>query len=474
MPAQSWPVVVAGLEPLGLAVLHRLHALNVPVRALVTPAELERYGRELANLNIETLVGSPNSAPDLERLDLPRCGALVLAADDAALNVDACLMMRRLSGHAPLVVRVGDPTLVRFLRMTVPHVYVYSMGSTTAPVAADLAMHLLAERRGLHPAAKRRRPAIHRLPRASVLLLSMMALLLLTLLPASLYFASALKLSLFEGFYTSWTTMVSAGHGDAHILRAHQGMRVVAMALSIVAPLLLAGTIGILADWLLTRRFAGTGLAPVRLQDHVVVMGAGNVGARVAELLHQAKVKVVVIDSNPACRNVHRLRSVGIPVVVGDAKVDDTLDLAGAWWAGVALALTDSDTVNLHIGLQMSDKKVGVPTVVRLLSPELADSLASYPDVTPLSPVAETSAEICRVIERMRSDRQNLREGGDDLPDGSRSTGRYAGREFKSSVTSIEADPAETAAPSQASEPVSARTGSSDASDESDPLRGPA
>ena len=277
MAKESWPVVVAGLEPLGLAVLHRLHALGVPVRALVTASERDRFGRELEALAIPITVGSPNSEADIGQLDLAACGALVLAANDAALNVDACLMVRRLAGDLPLIVRVADPTLVRFLRMSIPHVHVFSLGSTTAPVAADLAMHLLGEHHA-RPARtiRRRRPAVHRLPRASVLLLSLMAALLLTLVPAALYFTHALRVGFFDGFYMAWTSLVTAGQGNARFLRGPEELRAIAMALSIVGPLLLAGTVGIVVDWLLTRRFAGVVAVPVRMQDHVVIMGAGN------------------------------------------------------------------------------------------------------------------------------------------------------------------------------------------------------
>jgi hypothetical protein len=148
----------------------------------------------------------------------------------------------------------------------------------------------------------------------------------------------------------------------------------------------------------------------------------------------------VVIERDAHHKNVQRLRSLGMAVVVGDATVDETLDLAAAWSAGAVLALTNSDAVNLHVGLLMSDHKIGVPTVVRLLSPELNDHATKASEITPLSPVAETASYLCRAVERLRSDRAKPREpvaaatAGEVL---NRPTGRYAGVEFDGRITDL-------------------------------------
>ena len=430
------PIVVVGLDPIGIAVLHRLHALHVPVRALVTPVEAGRFGGELAALGIDTVRASTAWEADLVRMDLNACGGLVLAADDDSLNVDACLIVRRYSQDLPILVRVSDPTLVRFLRMSVPHVDVYSMGSTTAPVAAEMAMHLLGTPRD-RPPVTRSRPR-GRLPRASSLLLAVLPVCAVALFVATMVFAKAFHLKPFDALYTAWMAMVSVGHGDPHFLRASPGVRATAMAMSLVGWTLLATTVGLVVDWLLTRRFHGVvSGTPVRMQNHVVVFGAGNVGSRVAELLHQRKVKVVVVESQGGIRNVQRLRSAGVPVVVGDAMVDETLDRAGAWWAGAALALTNSDAVNLHLGLHMTDKKVAVPAVVRLVSPELSAHVAHHPDLSPLSPVFETASHVCRTVERMRAERMKARQDVALTVDSVRTTGRFAGPEFDGPLAAL-------------------------------------
>jgi hypothetical protein len=96
--------------------------------------------------------------------------------------------------------------------------------------------------------------------------------------------------------------------------------------------------------------------------------------------------------------------------------------------------------------LQLADRKIGVPTVVRLLSPELARSVADSEDVSVLSPVAETASHVCRAAERLRTERlrkldkapvRDETTGLDYLPDTGehRAHGRFAGPEFDAAAT---------------------------------------
>ncbi len=427
-PAEGNPILVVGIGHVGVAVVHRLHALGVPVRALLTPVEQARQGAELQRLGVETVNASTAWEQDLARQEFSELGAVVLAADNDSGNVDACLLVRRHSADVPMLVRVSDPTLVRFLRVSVPHVEPYSMGSVTAPVAAELALQLLS-RGGKGPQVKRPTP---RSVRVRTALWTMLVVSVLTTAAGTAALASHLKLPGLEALAAAagWVLTGAAPDGLKLSSTAHW----LAVGLAIADRVALVAGALLVFDWLLQRRLAGVVQpAPVNLHDHVVVLGAGNVGARVAEILHQRRVPVVLVERDGGLRNVQRLRSAGIPVVVGDATVDETLDLAGAWQAAVVLALTSLDAVNLHVGLLLADRKSTIPTVVRLLSPELSDHASRTADVSPLSPVAETANYVCRTVERLRKERGKRKDQipGSPTPDPARPTGRYAGPEFE-------------------------------------------
>lgn len=425
------PILVVGLGHVGVAVVHRLHALGLPVRALLTPAEQLRQANELQSLGVELVPGSAAWEIELSRQNFSEVGAVVLAADNDSGNVDACLVVRRLSPEVPILVRVSDPTLVRFLRVSVPRVEPYSMGSVTAPVAADLALQLLS--RG-HRARVVARPT-PRSVRVRTALWSVLAACAVGSAVAAVALAGMLKLRGAEALsaVAGWVLT-----GAAPIaMRGNTAANWLAVALAMADRIALVSATALLIDWLMQRRLAGLVQAsPVNLQDHVVVLGAGNVGARVAEILHQRRVPVVVVERDGGSRNVQRLRADGIPVVVGDTTVDETLDLAGAWQAAVVMALTSVDAVNLHVGLLLADRKSAIPTVIRLLSPELTEHASRTADVSPLSPVAETAAYVCKSAERLRKERLKLRDpvATTPTPDPARNVGRYAGPEFEPST----------------------------------------
>lgn len=432
-PAEQ-PVLVIGLGHVGVAVVHRLHALGVPVLVLLTPSEVARHGSEMQTLGVGIIAGSPVWDNDLSRLDFQSICAVILAADSDAANVDACLLIRKRTPDTPILVRVSDPTLVRFLRMSIPHVEPYSMGSVIAPVAAEMALQLLGKTSGRPlivrpmPTWAKARAWLSAVLVASIALHGAAAAVLAHLL-ASRGHGGPTWLDVSAGLLSGWQWP-----GMDHALSG-QRMAWVALAAGLLDRVALIAAAALLVDWLLPLRLT-TALSTVAAstRGHIVVLGAGNIGARVAEILFQRRIRVVVIERDPNHKNVQSLRSLGLQVVVGDATVDETLDLAAAWNASAVLALTNSDAVNLHVGLLMSDRKIGVPTVVRLLSPELNEHTGRALDLTPISPVAETASYLCKAVERLRGDRGRVREplqAGAPTPDPmNRPTGRYAGVEF--------------------------------------------
>ena len=446
----EWPVLVAGLGHVGVAVVHRLQALGVPVRALLTPAEMSRQAAELQALGIEIITASAAWENDLARQDFTRIGAVVMAADNDSSNVDACLLVRKANGEVPLLCRVSDPTLVRFLRMSVPRVEPFSMGSVTAPVAAEMALQLLGRRGNGTQVERPLPPAV----RARGLLWTALLVSAGILAAGAIALALLLKLPGISGVGTVLSTVLTGTTPDR--LRLGTAAAWLVTLLGIADRVAMIAAVALALDWILPKRFAGLAQpVPVALQGHVVVLGAGNVGMRVAELLHQRRVAVCVIERDGHLKNVQRLRSMGLPVIVGDATVDEVLDLAAVWRAGAVLAMTTTDAVNLHVGLQLSDPKLAIPTVVRLLSPEMAEHAARAADLSPLSPVAETANFVCRTAERLRTERQKPREAPITslTPDPGLPMGRYAGIEFEAGRATDQHQREVTQRPRQPSSP---------------------
>ncbi len=66
-----------------------------------------------------------------------------------------------------------------------------------------------------------------------------------------------------------------------------------------------------------------------RAREHVIVCGLGHVGSTAVALLRSHGHRVVAIERDGACPAIPRARSLGVPVVVGDARTAGTLERAG-------------------------------------------------------------------------------------------------------------------------------------------------
>ncbi|WP_329499396.1 NAD-binding protein [Kitasatospora herbaricolor] len=107
-------------------------------------------------------------------------------------------------------------------------------------------------------------------------------------------------------------------------------------------------------------------------REHVVVVGLGNVGTRVAALVHELGVPVVCVERDPQARGVAAVRTLGIPVVVGDATLETQLRRARIHRARAVVAVTNDDAANLEAALEARAVRPGLRVVLRLFDDNFA------------------------------------------------------------------------------------------------------
>lgn len=129
----------------------------------------------------------------------------------------------------------------------------------------------------------------------------------------------------------------------------------------------------VVVDGLVKARLTDTGPDPSLFGGHVVLVGLGNVGARVVAQLHDLGVPVIGVDIDENARGVALARRLGVPVVVGDATRDDTLRTVSVASARSLLLLTSSDVVNLEAALQGKEQREDLRVVLRLFDDDLAE-----------------------------------------------------------------------------------------------------
>jgi Trk K+ transport system NAD-binding subunit len=112
--------------------------------------------------------------------------------------------------------------------------------------------------------------------------------------------------------------------------------------------------------------------APRPAGGHVIVVGLGNVGTSVMGQLHDLGFDVVCVDNRPDALGIGLARQLGLPVVIGDAFRDETLQAAGLDDCLALVSVTSQDVVNLETALNARALRADVRIVLRLADDDLA------------------------------------------------------------------------------------------------------
>ncbi len=184
------------------------------------------------------------------------------------------------------------------------------------------------------------------------------------------------QMSVLDAAYFTSETIATVGFGDFYFRDQPGWLRLWAIALIVVGATLVALATALLTNALVSRRLAQS-LGRQRLtglRGHIVVVGLGSVGSKVALDLHEAGYEVAVVDDGNGERFFPQLKTLGIPVLVGDATLHETQADAGVERAAGVVALTSNDLVNIETGVVARDA-VGdrsVPIVLRVFGRSLA------------------------------------------------------------------------------------------------------
>lgn len=183
--------------------------------------------------------------------------------------------------------------------------------------------------------------------------------------------------SLFEALWVSMATITTTGYGDMVPLTL--GGRLFALVIMV-------GGIGLMTYTLLTlfthlvegqvsriMKRDKTTEAIKRLENHIIVCGAGRVGSNVAHVLQAEKAPFVLVDNDQ--EKVEEMEEAGHLVYLGDATVDEILlDLGIKRARGVVAALPD-DAYNLYVTLSARDLNSNLKIVARAEKPETIEKL---------------------------------------------------------------------------------------------------
>jgi Trk K+ transport system NAD-binding subunit len=292
--------------------------------------------------------------------------AVAVVTRDDVLALRLTLLSAHLRPDVPLWVTMFDRTITRELRHVAPAVHVLS---PTELVAADLAEHCLAAA-GSAPASLRRGirlvdDALRLLARAGIGVLLALA-----------FEAAISMIALHEGvvdalYYSTRSVATVAGTPGA--ASGPAWFKLLSAIDTLAALLLVAVFTAALVRRLSRPRLTtlvGVRAAPAR--GHVLLVGFGQVGFRLAQELTRRGFPVLGVEQDPDAPCVRLARAAGIPVAIGRGDDRETLERLGIRRCAAVAAVTSADLVNVAVGLAASDLAPGTPLVLRLGDGEVA------------------------------------------------------------------------------------------------------
>ncbi len=184
-----------------------------------------------------------------------------------------------------------------------------------------------------------------------------------------LLFQYYLKLTLVDAIFFTITNL----HGEIGMTEAAPAeIKLYEVLIMILGSITVATLYSMITDYVVGSRLRKLlGGRPMPKKGQVVVVGMGNVGFRVVYELKQVGVPVVAVDADPDAPFLATIRTLA-PVILGDARLNETLERAGLSRARAVVAATGDDSVNLGIGLSARRMNPGVRTVVRQFDADFA------------------------------------------------------------------------------------------------------
>ena len=111
------------------------------------------------------------------------------------------------------------------------------------------------------------------------------------------------------------------------------------------------------------------------MHQHIVLVGLGHLGYRVAQKLHEMGENVVVLEIQMGIHTTLAARDMGIPVIQADARHAGSLESANIMAARTIILASQDDAMNLQIALKARSLNPGIQVVIRIFDEDFAHSL---------------------------------------------------------------------------------------------------
>jgi voltage-gated potassium channel Kch len=370
-------------------------SLSAKVLVLGEPGALgEALVRRLSAAGVAAQLTNPPTDADVKAvLEQDGWTAAAIITRDDALALRLTLLCEHVHPELPLWATVFDRTIVHQLRAAVPAVRLLSPSEMAAGELADACLT-----QGVRP--RPRWSAGLRLVDAALRLLVGAGLGLAAALIVQIVIS---LIALHEGFVDAlfFSARALATIADSPAAgRASAWFKIVSTADVFIAVGLLAVFTAALVR-ILSRLRLTTVLGPRSApgHGHVIVVGFGQVGFRLTQMLRDRGVPVLALEAAEHAPAVRLAPRAGLPLAIGRGDDRTTLELLGVRRCAAVAAVTSDDLTNVAIGLAVNDLAPGTPLVLRLGDGDVAAETDSLLHLGTICDVHDVVAgEIAREI----------------------------------------------------------------------------
>ncbi len=205
------------------------------------------------------------------------------------------------------------------------------------------------------------------------------SLLALVVVVGTLGFAYLEGLTPFNALYLTIATVTTVGYGD--IVPETQGGKLFTMGLIIsgvgITLYVLIEIMGLVLEGKLSKAFgiAREKRSVAKMKNHKIICGGGRTGTVAADEFRKEGTDFVIIEHDSAIAK--EVREKNLPLVEGDATLDDTLIEAGVERASGLVSTLPSDSDNLFLCIAAKELNKNLEIVSRASSEEAAKRMYS-------------------------------------------------------------------------------------------------
>jgi voltage-gated potassium channel Kch len=172
------------------------------------------------------------------------------------------------------------------------------------------------------------------------------------------------------------TMATTTGFGDISLRASTPLAKMVGMLTMVSAITFVSLFFSLVIDRMVARRTQNLlGQRRHRMSGHVIVCGLGRVGYHLVRKLRAESYPVLVIEKDANNRFLPAIRESGVPVMIADATLANTLADAAVVNASAVASVIQNDLVNLEVGLNARALRPKIRVVLRVFDRETAEEL---------------------------------------------------------------------------------------------------